>query len=65
MEDNDLADKQDYTKYSLWDLYDTLNNINAGKYPENFAALEAEIGTRQSASYAELRKCWSLLERKY
>lgn len=33
----------DYTKYSLADLHDVLENINAEKYPENYARLQAEL----------------------
>lgn len=33
----------DYTKYNLADLHDALANINAEKYPENYARLQAEL----------------------
>lgn len=58
-----MSDTLSYDQCSLNELYQVLNTIDAKKHPENFAALDAEIRSRQGASYADLLECWSLLKR--
>lgn len=56
-----LADTINYSQCSLKELYEALNSINASKYPENMAALDAEIRSRHGAGYDELMHCrWAL-----
>jgi uncharacterized RDD family membrane protein YckC len=45
-------------------LYETLNVIDGESNPEAFAALEAEIKSRTTASYAELTECWAVLKNR-
>lgn len=63
-EKNNLADVPRYAHCSLRELYDTLNHINANKYPEAFDALDSEIRSRPSPGYSELMECWSTLKRE-
>jgi uncharacterized RDD family membrane protein YckC len=53
----------DYSTCSLTELYQVLNDIRADEYPENFAALEAEILSRESSSLLELEECYKLIDK--
>ena len=45
---------QDYTRYSLAELHEALGIVDGRRYPENKAAIEAEIQARiDSGAYAE------------
>lgn len=54
----------DYASCSLRELYQVLNHINRERVPDTYAALIAEIESREPASERELLECWRLLDRR-
>ena len=59
-----LVEIPNYSNYSLMDLYHALNNVRADLYPHIFAAVEKEIGSRESRSAIELEDCYSILNKE-
>lgn len=53
-----------YEDYSLRELYQVLNAIQADRYPEVYAALEKELASRTPASVAELEDCYYALDNR-
>ena len=53
-----------YSDFSLVELYQTLNSLDAKTYPQTYTALDAEIRSRSGASYLELRECRASLAHK-
>ncbi len=47
---------QDYTKYSLAELREALSTVDGSKYPENKAAIEAELQKRIDSGEVEREK---------
>ncbi len=59
-----MARIPDYEKYSIAELYQALDSIAVDRYPEIFAALKAELDTREPTSRVELEDCYYRLDKK-
>ncbi len=56
--------KPDYSKYSLYDLCQSLNAILEERYPETYEDLIRNIDERKAISRDELEECWFLLDKE-
>ena len=54
----------DYSKYSLYDLCQSLNAILDERYPETYEDLIRNINEREEISRGELEECWFLLDKE-
>ena len=57
-----MTTPKDYSETSIRDLADILNHIDRDKYPENVAAVDAEIRRRSSESFEDLIRARAILE---